>query len=52
MDIQVQKATSRKEEAVSAAGPLKGQLKVVTREKANLQEQVEVSVRVHNPIRL
>ncbi|KAL3130270.1 hypothetical protein ABBQ38_008102 [Trebouxia sp. C0009 RCD-2024] len=40
-DIQVQRATSRKEEAVSAAGSLKGQLKVVNREKANLQEQVE-----------
>ncbi|KAL3130663.1 hypothetical protein ABBQ38_008053 [Trebouxia sp. C0009 RCD-2024] len=47
-DIQVQKAISKKEEAVNAAGSLKGQVKTLTREKSNLKEQLEVGVPLHD----
>ena len=47
-EMQIQKATSRKEEAVKAAGSLKGQVKTLTKEKSNLKEQLEVGVPLHN----
>ena len=51
-DIQVRKAASRKEEAVSAAGSLRGKLTLANREKETLKETVEVSVPLHETFRL
>ena len=51
-EVQVRKAASRKEEAVSAAGSLRGKLTLANREKETLKETVEVSVPLHATFRL
>ena len=47
-ELQVQKATERKLEAVDAAGSLKGKLRALSREKSSLEEQVKVGVPLHD----